>query len=426
MTELTHARSAEADKTIEPYGHPPRLLLFLLCSAAFSSSWTGFRVSGLNLADLFLILALSYSLIIGILGRVRLPVAWPFLVLPTVVLLLMGRDALFFDRLPFQTLSAAQYTTGESLGETVGGSATFLIRLILCWTAVGLALGVFQRSPRDLVRVAVSWVAGTAISAIWAAGQTTLALPDLPFIYHIESATRAVGLANHPNSFAETIVTVVPLAVHFAFGPRAGVVRRAVGAAFVGLVIWALFLSGSRAGLAVGIVALVLSVVIRLVWSGRGVWGIPLALLAIVGAVLWLPRIWSTTRFSQGAGQLSDNERIHALTQGFELFARHPLGGAGLSTWLGEMVPLILLSGGGLILFFTFYASIGSVLIRALSGRNDELVMQLLAATILVLIFGLLNNGLVERYLYWALILAYHLTAGPGTPQRREVHSRQL
>lgn len=406
-------------------GHPPRVLFVLLCLAAFTSSWTGFRISGLNLADFFLAAALCCSLAIGVVGRTPVPVSWQFVLLPLVILVLMARDAFIYDRLPFQALTAAQYTTGDALGETVGGSATFLVRVILCWTAVGISLGLFRSSPRHLVVVIGAWAAGTACSVGWAVAQTTFALPDLPFIYHIDSVTRAVGFANHPNSFAETVGTVIPVVVFLAFGPKGGALRRIVGLLFLASASWALFLSGSRAGLAVGLVALVLSVVIRLFWSGKGVWGVPLGLLAIVGAVLWLPSVWSTTRFSQGAAQVSDSERLSALAQGVGLFTQHPLGGSGLSVWLGEMVPLILLAGGGVVLFSTFYASLGSVLLRTWVGRSDELVMHLLCSSAVVLIFGLLNNGMVERYLYWPFIIGFFLVA-TRQPVRLEPRSRSV
>jgi hypothetical protein len=386
----------------------PRLLFVLLSCAALTSSWTGFRIVGLNLADFFLIGALIYSLAIGSFGRTRLPVPWQFLVLPAVILLLMTRDALFYDRLPFQAITAAQYTTGDALGQTVGGSGTFLIRVVLSWTAVGIAVGAFRQSQRHLLAIAGVWVAGTAVSVGWAVAQTTLALPDLPFVYHIDSATRAVGLANHPNSLAETIGTALPLAVYCAIGPRANAFRRIVGFVLLIAATWALFLSGSRAGLAVGVFALALSVVIRLIWSGKGVWGVPLGLLTVVGGIVWLPRVWATTRFSQGSAQISDSERVDALKQGLSLFAQHPLGGSGLSIWLGEMVPLILLAGGGAILFFAFYSSIMSVFVRLWSGRRNEFMMQLVCSCAVVLVFGLLNNGLVERYLYWPFVIGFY------------------
>ncbi|MBF4582938.1 O-antigen ligase family protein [Curtobacterium sp. VKM Ac-2865] len=393
------------------HDRPNRLLLLLLLAAAMTSPWTGVRIAGLNLADFFLVASLALALLLGLTRRVAVPMPWQFVVLPVVVLVLMGRDAVFFDRLPFQTLEAAQFTTGDALGETVGGSATFLVRLVLCWTAVGLSVGAFHRFPRALVSIIAAWLLGIAIGVSWSILQFTFALPDLPFVFHIDSAARAVGLTNHPNSLAETIGVGLPLAVFLALGPRAGLVRRAGGCALVVLSMWGLFLTGSRAGLAVGFFALVLSVIIRLIWSGRGAWGLPLGLLSIVGAVLWLPSVWATTRFSQGVAEASDSARVQALTEGLGIFLRHPLGGAGLSTWLGEMVPLILLSGGGVILFAAFYSSLGSVFRRVWRARGQELNAHLAGAGLVVLAFGLLNNGLVERYLYWPLIVGFYLAS---------------
>lgn len=387
----------------------PAVLVFLLCAAAFTSSWTGFRVAGVNLADLFTGAALVSSVAYGLSGRRSLLVPWQFVVLPAVVVALMARDAFVFDRLPFQALTAAEYTSGVSLGETVGGSATFLLRLILCWTAIGVATSLVRGSVGHLVIVCGAWVSGTAVSVYWAIAQSVFGLPDLPFIYHIDSLTRAVGLANHPNSFAETIGTALPIAVFVATGSRTRPLLRVLGCVTAAAFVGALFLSGSRAGIALGLGALVASVLVRLIWSGRAVWAVPIGLLSVVAGILWLPQVWATTRFAQDAAQVSDSARLAALRQGLDLFASHPVGGSGLSIWLGEMVPLILLSGGGLLLFTAFYWSLGSVILHVWRARRQEFIAQLVCSCAVVIVFGLLNNGLVERYLYWPLVVGFYL-----------------
>lgn len=386
-----------------------RLLLIASLLSAFTSSWTGFRVSGLNLTDFFLVGALVIAVASELLGRVSLRLSWQFSVLPVVGVLLMARDALVLDRLPFQTLTAAQYTSGDSLGETVGGSATFLARLLLSWTLVAIAASAFRDRPHRLVWLSGAWVAGAVVSAAWAVVQSTSPAPDLPFLYHVESATRALGLSNHPNSLAETISATMPLLIFVAAGGSSRIGIRLLGTLGAAVGLWALFLSGSRAGLLMGFLALIGSLLIRLRWSGKAVWGLPIVLLGTGAGIVFLPHIWSTTRFSSGGGQLSDIARLQALKEGFGLFLAHPVLGGGLSTWLGEMVPLILLSGGGLALFFVFYASLGTVLLRVWRARSRELLAHLAWSGAVVLLFGLLNNGIVERYLYWPFILGFFL-----------------
>ncbi|WP_147281437.1 O-antigen ligase [Curtobacterium sp. AG1037] len=365
---------------------------------------------GLNLADFFLVAAAILSAVSLAAGRVTLQLRWQFLLLPALVLMLMARDAIVFDRLPFQQLTAALYTTGESVGETAGGSAAFLGRILLCWTIIGVATSAFRDRKDALVRLAGFWSVGIGISAVWTVVQYAAGLPDLPFLYHVDSAVRSVGLSNHPNSLAETVCVAIPLFCHYAFGREKKVQLRML--AFIGLTagVWSLFLSGSRAGLAMGLIAFVGSGVVRLRLSGRGIWGIPLGLLATAVGILVLPQVWATTRFSAGSAQLSNTARAQALQEGFEIFVSHPILGAGLSSWLGEMVPLILLAGGGLLLFAVFYAGIGSVFVRGLRGSRDELTAQLSWSACIVLMFGILNNGIVERYLYWPFILAFFLT----------------
>lgn len=386
-----------------------RLLLVVTILSAFTSSWTGFRLSGLNLTDVFLVAALLIALVSEMLGRVSLRLSWHFFVLPAVVILLMTRDALVFDRLPFQTLTAAQYTSGDSLGETVGGSATFLARLVLSWTVIGVIASAFRNRPQRLVMLAGAWTAGAVVSAVWAIVQSTVSLPELPFLYHVDSATRALGLSNHPNSLAETISATIPLLVYFATGGSPKILHRFLGLVFAAASLWALFLSGSRAGLLMGFLALTGSLLIRLRWSGKAVWGLPIVLLGTGAGIVFLPQIWSTTRFSSGGGALSNVARLQALNDGWDLFLSNPILGGGLSTWLGEMVPLILLSGGGLALFVVFYASLGAVLLRVGRARSEELLAHLVWCGMVVLLFGLLNNGLVERYLYWPFVLGFFL-----------------
>ena len=67
-----------------------RLLLTILGLAAFTSSWTGFRISGFNLTDAFLVAAFLVAVGGEFLDRTSVQVRWQFTVLPVVVIVLMA------------------------------------------------------------------------------------------------------------------------------------------------------------------------------------------------------------------------------------------------------------------------------------------------------------------------------------------------
>lgn len=411
-----HARDAKRIGERVLHEKSPRTanatLTLVTFGAALTSSWTGIRVAGINVVDMFLVAGVALALIDAIAKGRRLPIyAWA--VLPPVSLLAI---ALISSVLQGESLLASRetwkYAVGYSAGAEYSGAIPFVARMALSLTAVSIIVVSITNNSRDryvlIEKLMFTWAAGAVISALYGVVESLFGLGSLPLLYQIISDTRAAGFATHPNSFGQTIAYVLPVLIYM-FSVSRGL-WKAIAGISLPISMYAVFLSGSRGALLCGIVFAVLTFVyIATAGKRMHILMVPLAGIVLFVAALTAPAVLGASRFFDESGNISNSIRIARLETGIDLFFANPLFGSGVGSWFAEMVPLILLTSGGMLYFAIFYASLfHPLLVRP--RKSATLLVPILVITAFEFVaFGLVNNGVVERYLYWPFAALFAL-----------------
>ncbi len=210
----------------------PGLVHFLTVAAALTSSWSAVRVGGVAFADVFLVLgALAALLFSG--PRIALVKSW--MVLPVLLaLFLVARDVVIFGR-PLD----GDLTTIEGVSPS-----QMLLRIVLSTFCVAvLCVANTAYGKRGVQRLVGWWLAGVAVSAAYALGQSAgfFAVDEL---VQLNGSSRFAGLTSHPNALAQTLVLAIPFAL--LVPPKLRITS--LLARVLGLALWgaALYQSGSR------------------------------------------------------------------------------------------------------------------------------------------------------------------------------------
>lgn len=265
---------------------------------------------------------------------------------------------------------------------------------------------------RRLQWVFVAWMAGGVLSAIVAiAGSRGISV----FGFFDETAAaggRAQGLAYHANALGYTSALIAPVAAYLACRAP-GSVTRWLALFCLGLLLYALHLSGSRAsllalgvGLAVPLLALLPRHGVATVIAGMGL--VSLALL--VGAAMIETNALSADRLANSAvGRLlgfsstdvSNAERRLYMGMAWERVQAYPLLGEGYGWLRGAHVHVlaILHSGGllglsGLLVWATTVCAAGVRLVGALRDPALASYRALWPVVLSGLLVWLVNGGL--------------------------------
>lgn len=393
-----------------------RTLLLLTFAAALTSTWTGVRIAGINLVDYLLIAATALAVIDSLAKGRRIPIyAWA--VIPPVSLLLIAlTGSVLQGKSLVADQEAWQYTVGFAAGAEYSGALPFIARMVLSLTAVSMIVVSATENTHErnslVQKIIFTWAAGAIVSAAYGVLDSFANLGNLPFVYQIVSETRTVSLASHPNSFGQTIAYSIPVLVYM-IGVTRGALKAALAFALP-VAIYAIYISGSRAALICGVLIAGMTFA-HVASAGKklNLLIVPITGILLIGAIAVFPSMISTSRFFDESGRSSNAIRISRLEKGLDLFYANPLFGAGVGNWNGEMVPLILLASGGLVYFALFYTCLTFPLFARPRLSGNPLMPILIITAVGFFVFGLLNNGLVERYLYWpfAAIFALRLAA---------------
>lgn len=379
----------------------------LVLVAAVVSSWTGFRVGGLNLFDLAIVVAVAATSLESLLKRMvpRLPVLLTLLIVFS--LMLLARDVVVNNNDVLGQSSGNAWVSGTSLGSEVVGPFPFLLRLLLSTVAVFLVVGLAARGADAvrLERLAGAWAGGAAISAAAAVLTQFLGL-QWDFVYYSISDTRVSGFASHPNSLGQTSAMAIPVLVALAARAAGRPVLRLAHLVAALACLGSIWYSGSRAAL------LGLGIAVLLMLSGwlisRRSWaGLTAVIVLALPLLLVASEVVAASRWGDSSSALSNSLRLANLQVAVDIIAENLILGHGLGSWYGEMVPLILLTSGGLLYLGSYASFIGRELIRMAKSVDRPLIPALLISTVLLAIFGLLNNGLLERYLYWPVAIGW-------------------
>ncbi|PYY38979.1 O-antigen ligase [Curtobacterium sp. MCPF17_046] len=360
----------------------------------------------MTLADICLILGALLALLSSG-SRIALIKAW--MVLPALLaLVLMARDVIIFGRPINGTIEVIQGISPSQM----------LLRITLSTLCVAvLCIANTSLGRPGLQRLVGWWLLGIAISAAYSIGQSAgiLAVGDL---VQLNGSSRFAGLTSHPNALAQTLVLALPFALLVPGRARFGsVLARVLGLVLCGV---ALYQSGSRAGLLVGFVAVLLCGCIAAKRAHALRWVLPLVLLAFATATIYGPGLIAGTRFASDSGSTASNTaRVQALSEGWDAFLTHPLVGAGLGVWVGELAPLVLLVSGGATFLAIYTVFVFRPISVMLKYRSEFMVTACVISASLVPVLGLLNNGFTERYSFWPALLGYSLALIAGS--RREM-----
>lgn len=245
------------------------------------------------------------------------------------------------------------------------------------------------------------------------------------------TGARLSGLTSHPNSLAFSLTLALPVVFYF-LGSASSFWGKLTWMLSGGVLVWALALTGSRAGLLVGIPIIVISFV-SLLWSSRArLLVIPILIIGGILLAWWLPQALESTRLIQGALD-SDSGRVSYNSDAWRVFADNPVLGGGFANMRGVSVPLMVLSAGGIVLFVAYYAFAFRSL-PVLWRARSTLLARTGAFTLIAFIgFGALNPVWMERATYWPTLIAAlcvlisQQSAGArGNPWVGATHSRWL
>lgn len=371
-------------------------------AAAVTAPWTGTKLAGVPPTDILLIIAAVLLAIYFIIGRRKMAIrVW------TLAPTLGAVAVLAFDALSGRIAGAASLGA-SALGDAETSAFVFVGRTLLAtfvmFVIVESEVRAFGRPAAR--RLLLAFIAGV-IASVLAAGYTSQTGVVLVDPQGIDVSSRAIGLAGHPNSLAQSIVLAIAATGCVVYLCAPGVRRAVFATMTLGLLGWGLLLADSRGALAVGaVVAAVLCLgALARVQGGR--WVVPAGILLVLGSLAVWPSYVAGTRLEAeglfGASSMSNVARADYLEAAFEAFAANPLFGAGLAHGTSTMVPAYLLSAGGLVLLggYSTYVLVAFTRQWRWKGPIPQPAASLGVGT--VVLMGLPNNSVNERFDYIVL-----------------------
>jgi hypothetical protein len=394
----------------------------ILCLGVFAltSTWTGVRLAGLNIADFALFAASAFAVIALLLRRtssltvsgvtVRIWLPTVLAVFGFLLFLLFQVSSDVFDSRASVIRNAI--TTGATRFEGESSSLLSLLRFMLAFSLVPALLVFVTRLKGQVALVGLTrlWLLSAALGGVIALADS-LGLVDVSsFTYHQISSTRSVGLAHHPNALGFACVIALPFAL---LGRRVLGLRPWICTLLALALAAGVFLSYSRGALVAA--ALVTSFIA--LWEGlssqrgRKFLGIGLPAVAFI-CVLAVPWVIQFTRFGTQSALQSSEARSDFRAQALADFASSPIFGIGLDyITSGTSVPLGVLASGGVILFGAYcYVLVGPLVMQRsvpISVRSASRVACY--GIVALLLLGLTQNNATERYLYWPVAFFWAL-----------------
>jgi hypothetical protein len=368
-------------------------------AASATSTWSAVRVSGIQVSDILLILWVALLVVSG--GPAIAFRAPRWLLLPVV-----GAGLAM----------TLQVVVDGSSGAPLAGDLDVLIRLFAATVVVpAVVLASAHLYGAGALRVILQgWLLSAAISVLAELHVTRGgSLPNF-VIHDFEAAGRGFGLALHPNSLGLTCVLALPFFLGGIRGYAPISARFAVPGAALMLV--GLYLADSRAALLAGGVVLLLAG--GYLCTTKGAWpiGLPVLLLVVAGALVYLPRVVADSRLS-GSGSAAGSDALRAVyrDEALALIDASPIFGHQLtSIGAGVMTLLGLLVAGGIIFALAYYAYFLAALRKTvvLMRQGHAMAALCLISTIAFLAVGLAQPSTVERYTFWPIGMALAVAVG--------------
>lgn len=408
----------------EPEQHPGAVKAGLLLTylSAATVPWTAVHVTGtVDLGDVLLILAAMTLLLADLRRRLINPPPWVWIFAVTVLIV---ATVTVFDPPSLAYLTERARITGATGNPVQWSSLPFsnlivmvplLVRIILPPVAFALAR---TYDSRALFRIAMSFVAGSAISAAIAFSDSRGITSIGPSLLHIPVYQgRAAGLTEQTNVVAMGCVCSLPLAIWQTAAQRG---RRRILAAVALLALGlGLLASRSRSGAgAAGVAGLV-----ALGWLPQYRRHLPTVafFLGVVVAILFAANpglgtsLLHELRITGSDTSGSDAARGRVNSEAVRDFLHSPIHGIGLEIAdLAHDIYLQVLAVGGLILLTGFVIYQLGALSRCIRlAKVEPLAIPLFVSVLGLIAFNALQNALTPTlsYLSSGLVAALPLVA---------------
>jgi MFS family permease len=415
--------------------------------ASFTATWGGIYLGGIQIADIFLFLAFIVAMAMVVFGTLRFAVPW-WLWAPAVAIF-VGFSALIYSPIPaayfgprYEHVLYSPFSGWSDTGPPGGlKSAFWIVALLVVPIAAIACTALDSRVPKWIV----AWfLAGVAVSGL-------IALTDLTSLTHISRnltlATlrtgyqfdnhRETGLTDHPNTLGLACTIAVPFAVHFISESR----RRWLPCIALVLLCGGVVASGSRGAQMVFPAAVLVAILVSPHKKKVVGWLAVTLTAAVLGGLTALtqlaPRILDKLfRFDESrASVFSNDERALLHAQAWNDFKHYPIFGIGMKH-IGEAhdIYLQMMSAGGSILVAGMLIYwFGTLRTCWMAKRNGEaLGAYLMLSVIALLVIGVLENQLTDRFLYYtigcaaALAATYRIGTQASHPPDRKIPASRV
>jgi hypothetical protein len=411
-SEMKYAlRSDETSNILKslPEHNRPGIASTLILAAALTAPWTGARWNNVGLCDAFLLLAI-FALVFERLSSRREIVLFSWYLAPFAAALFILVVDVATNR------SSLPVSLSSLLTESGGGTFAFRLAIATAVVAIAISSETWTFGRRSAWRILKVWAVGCIVGGA-AALSDRWGLTDFSLLVTQATGERSSGLAFHPNSLAFSLSLSIPIAALLCktAQSRAEKVMWAIGLAVAAV---GLYQADSRAGLIVGYGSLA-AVLALTIWQSRVRWTLlPLGLLSIPMYITYLAPLLATTRLVGDAGTAQSNQgRMDFAANAFQSFASSPILGAGLENASGVAVPLVIMSAGGLALLLPYYFFYIRATVAIVRQPDNPYRAYFLIYVSCLLLFGILNNGFSERFMFWPLLVAFSLYAAPRPAQ---------
>ncbi len=394
--------------------------------ASFTATWGGIYLGGIQTADIFLFLTFIVTVAMVVFGNLRFAIPW-WLWAPAVALFGCF-TALIYSPIPDSYFGLryehALYSPFAGWSDTgpPGGvkSAFWIVALLVVPIAAIACTALDSRVPKWIV----AWfLAGVAVSSLIALTDLTnlthvsrnLTLATLQTGYQFDNH-RETGLADHPNTLGLVCTIAVPFAVHFISDSR----RRWLPCIALVLLCGGVVASGSR-GAQVAFPTAVLVAILASPHKKKVVgWLAATLTAAVLGGLTALTQLApgildKLFRFDENRASVGSNaERAELHAQAWNDFKNYPVFGIGIKH-IGEAhdIYLQMMSAGGSVLvagmLIYWFGTLRTCWLAKRSG--EALGAYLIMSVIALLVIGLLENQLTDRFLYYAIGCAAALAA---------------
>lgn len=409
----------------------------------FCINWNGLRLFGGAIGDVWMLIAFVAVALFVIRTKRTIPFP-PWMLLAGIGPLVA---TLITSAFPpnYNLMDKVYLVYAQSLPYTVASPTTHLIlarsnvsavlKFELVFLLIPAILAVTATNRRRCVLLLELWAVSTIISA-------AVAVADIAGIAHLAPVAiqnhRSSGLALQPNYLGLSSVFGIPPTMLWIGRSRRWTIAGFCG---VALLLGSLYASGSRAGAASGVLAVVTTVlaVPRLRRSA----GVVLPLAAMVLTVMMLftdagRQILHQVRLGAGANTYgSDSARSLINRVSLQQFEARPLAGVGFGVVsFAHDIYVQLLASGGLITFTSFVVYFSGLFAFAGKAFRSSLGESARAAAVAILMWlvsGPVDNNLVDKFLYvlpgllfaMSLVAAREHVGGPVEAQAEELAHRE-